>query len=555
MASGEHSRHSRQRQGRRLLRFGKKGTSTSSATSSTTSAAKKLDSEGDLDAIRIEQLNKLDLMQVTCFQCGKKGHFKHKCKSPPSDDAPPKRTNFRQKFDNNRQKKSLYRAEVEDPPAEDDKRKYDVLNPSSSSSSADESDYSNDFNLMSTYELSRSGTSATSNNGVTSRKLPVYDARLNESELAKTIIDYGSSTLFINEDMAQKLGAVVTKIRKPRKVNVAGKNVIQIDGICTVEMKLGDLPKETITAYTFPLGSGIDLILGLPWLEKHNPHVDWRLCSLGFNRNGRRYMLWPAKPTPDIRILFPEEFAKFADESTSFYLMQRNLEDLLTHLEPMKETPTPSSEETKANVPTNAPVKDLQPAKKTSVTAMTKEPRTIPSKLERWMKRKCPDLLREIGHPANLEPFEIDTGDAKLINIRPRPYSPLDLEKIKTFIDENLKNGIISESISPWSFPLVLAQKPDGGTRICVDYRALNQITRKDAHPLPRIDESLLRFFAMRWFINIDLRSGYWQIILSLLSHEKTTFSTHYGHYEWNVLPFGLSNALGAFQRRMNKVL
>ena len=90
-----------------------------------------------------------------------------------------------------------------------------------------------------------------------------------------------------------------------------------------------------------------------------------------------------------------------------------------------------------------------------------------------------------MGRPAKLEPFNIDTGDHAPIKINPRPYSPVDLAKIKEFIDENLKTGVISESDSPWSFPLVLAVKPDGGTHICVDYHALNRITRKDAHPLP----------------------------------------------------------------------
>src|SRR5438552_3477298 len=160
-----------------------------------------------------------------------------------------------------------------------------------------------------------------------------------------------------------------------------------------------------------------------------------------------------------------------------------------------------------------------------------------------------------MGRPAKLEPFNIDTGDHAPIKINPRPYSPVDLAKIKEFIDENIKNGVISESDSPWSFPIVLAAKPGGGTRVCIDYRALNRITRKDAHPLPRIDESLLRFYGMKYFTHIDLRSGYWQILLDLLSRQKTAFSTRYGHYEFNVIPFGLSNAPGAFQRRMNKVL
>ena len=154
-----------------------------------------------------------------------------------------------------------------------------------------------------------------------------------------------------------------------------------------------------------------------------------------------------------------------------------------------------------------------------------------------------------MGCPSKLEPFSIDTGDHPPIKINPQAYSPVDLVKIKEFIDENLKNGVISESDSPWSFPIVLAAKPGGATRVCVDYRALNRVSRKDAHPLPRIDESLLRFYGMKYFTHIDLRSGYWQILLDYLSRQKTAFSTRYGHYEFNVIPFGLSNALGAFQR------
>ena len=90
---------------------------------------------------------------------------------------------------------------------------------------------------------------------------------------------------------------------------------------------------------------------------------------------------------------------------------------------------------------------------------------------------------------------------------------------------------------------------------MCVNYHALNRITRKDTHPLSRIDESLLRFYDMKYFTHIDLRSDYWQIILDFVSRQKIVFSSRYDHYEFNIISFDLFNASGVFQRRMNKIL
>ena len=112
-----------------------------------------------------------------------------------------------------------------------------------------------------------------------------------------------------------------------------------------------------------------------------------------------------------------------------------------------------------------------------------------------------------------------------------------------------LELGVIEESHSTWSSPIVLVGKPDGSIRFCVDYRKVNGVSRIDAYPKPRVDERLDRLGTARFFSTLDLTKGYWQIPLLTESKEKTAFSAPDGLYQFRTLPFGLFRAPATFQR------
>jgi hypothetical protein len=118
-----------------------------------------------------------------------------------------------------------------------------------------------------------------------------------------------------------------------------------------------------------------------------------------------------------------------------------------------------------------------------------------------------------------------------------------------------LQQGLIQPSTSPWSFPVVVVKKKNGKFRFCVNYKPLNDITKKDNYPLPRIDEMLDALQDAQLFTTLDLASGYWQIKVKKEDQEKTAFITKFGTYEFKVMPFGLCNAPVTFQRIMDKVL
>ena len=167
------------------------------------------------------------------------------------------------------------------------------------------------------------------------------------------------------------------------------------------------------------------------------------------------------------------------------------------------------------------------------------------------------DLFFSVLGVASVEEFQIRTGDAGAIRTPPRMVPQAYQQEVHLQIEEMLRKNIIKVSSSSWISPPVMVYKKDGTIRFCIDYRALNRVTQKDAYPLPLPDQVQDKLFGMKYFTKLDLNSGYWQIPVRESDKEKTAFSPGpgMGLFEFNVLPFGLTCGPSAFQRTMDKVL
>jgi hypothetical protein len=141
--------------------------------------------------------------------------------------------------------------------------------------------------------------------------------------------------------------------------------------------------------------------------------------------------------------------------------------------------------------------------------------------------------------------------------IHKAPYrmAPKEQVELKRQLDDLLAKGFIRPSRSPWASPVLFVEKKDKSKRLCVDYRALNQVTIKNKYPLPRIEVLFEQLRGAQVFSKIDLKSGYHQWRIREEDIEKTAFCTRYGHYEFIVMSFGLTNAPAAFMEAMNRML
>lgn len=304
---------------------------------------------------------------------------------------------------------------------------------------------------------------------------------------------------------------------------------------------------QDLSFYVTKLDSPSTAVLGLNWLSAFNPLVDWTARTVTF-----RTPVPPIDPSAPVGSAKPPEINS-ASPSV-----------------PERPSPLPSTPLSAPPVSLIGAAAFLRAARLSgsqvyhfrlpAVSASDSSPASPPD------LSNVPEEYHDFADVFSEEqaftlpphrPYDLKIeleDDKPLLLGRLYSLSPAELEALREFIDKNLSAGFIRQSASPHGAPILFVKKKDGSLRLCVDFRALNRITKKDHYPLPLITDLLNSPGKARIYTKIDLRHAYHLVRIAKGDEWKTTFRTRYGSFEWLVIPEGLTNAPSAFQRFMNDI-
>ncbi|KAH0737522.1 hypothetical protein KY290_036227 [Solanum tuberosum] len=334
-----------------------------------------------------------------------------------------------------------------------------------------------------------------------------------KGQTAQVLLDDGSTHNFITSRVAKSLKLPIESSVK-FSVLVGNGHSLPCLGV------IRDL-SITIQGHTFSTDffvidlHGSDLVLGVIWLATLGPIMtDYAQRLFQFKFHGK-LVSWSGDPPPTLKQVQPSALRRFSQTDSISCLFRLEL------LSPKK---NPESD--------HPPVLTQLLESYTDVFA---SPTALP-----------PSRLQD--HRIPLIPGSTP------VNVRPYRYPHFQKSEIERLVSDMLKSGVIRPSFSPYSSPVLLVRKKDGTWRFCVDYRALNSITVKDRFPIPTVEELFDELHGACFFSKLDLLAGYHQIRVHPEDIEKTAFRTHDGHFEFLVMPFGLSNAPSTFQATMNSI-
>lgn len=343
------------------------------------------------------------------------------------------------------------------------------------------------------------------------------------------LVDCGASRDFIGSHVISKCSLPVESATRVR-VRLANGTVSTTALQCPLQFSLQSYTTSRI--FTVTELQGYDIILGKPWLTQENPGVNWKTHEIKIGDLLLQGLLVDRRPS--LQVINSIDMTKtLRKKDTSAWIVNVKTVD-----DDYDATWAPDA------APSELPTTEL--------------PDPFTSKLHATLTEFEPILKPPVGMPPSRPgcDFRIELEPGSTVPPgRTSRMSPLELTELRKQLDEYLEKGWIQPSASPFGSAVLFARKADGSLRLCIDYRPLNKITKKDRYPLPRIDELIDQLYGATCFTSLDLCSGYHQVRMHPDDIEKTAFRTRYGSFEFKVLPFGLTNAPAGFMRIMNNAL
>jgi hypothetical protein len=392
----------------------------------------------------------------------------------------------------------------------------------------------------------------------------------NQRMKARTLIDTGASDCFVSSTFVRQHKLQPRLLAEPKTMRMADGTRVQITTGVDITNSIGD-HTDTSLHYITPIHN-YDLVLGMSWLEEHNPHIDFASRTINFNKAACIHRCLPGKAcliavdkhdnpcVPDGAHYLSELDVCFIGAAT--YRMYAN------RVCCAQKNGEPSPYALDMLWP-----EDLDPMERdnhTQFCAMSPEDyeKFMTDKNKTDPLTKLPpeyhDLVDVFKHKTEFKMPEHRPGVDHAINLQPgtQPpykkgfaYNPEQLAAIKKYIDEETPKGTIRPSKSSCASPVLLVRKPNGGLRVCVDYRALNALTVKDRYPIPLIRETLDKLSKARYFTKLDIVAAFNNLRIREGDEWMTAFITRYGLYEYKVMPFGLCNGPASWQRHMNSLM